>query len=236
MKDKIKEKIEKLLNLSMSENEHEAKLALEKALKLMSEHSITKEDVYKQNFISENLIIDNVRLPDWKVDLYSYMAHVSGCIFTWRNGWHKSQKAIGTITGRERDVQNAVYLCEFLSREVDKKTKLKKKELKESGYKSTCLSSYLKSFKKGLIKIVYVKLYEQQNNFFTQQTQEAGLVCMELKTKVQEAENFFGKKTEQHKSKAQRNTRAEADGVMNGRDISINQAVSRQDDIKQIGA
>ncbi|NUW28949.1 DUF2786 domain-containing protein [Aliarcobacter butzleri] len=47
MSEKIKEKIEKLLNLSMSDNEHEAALALDRALKLMNEHNITKDEVYR---------------------------------------------------------------------------------------------------------------------------------------------------------------------------------------------
>lgn len=53
MSNKIKDKIEKLLNLSMSDNEHEASLALERALKLMNEHNITQEEVYRQNFINK---------------------------------------------------------------------------------------------------------------------------------------------------------------------------------------
>ena len=44
MQEKIKSKIEKLLNLSMSDNEHEAALALERALKLMSENNLTKTE------------------------------------------------------------------------------------------------------------------------------------------------------------------------------------------------
>ena len=64
MSEKIKEKIEKLLNLSMSDNEHEAALALERALKLMNEHNITQEEVYRQNFINKELIIEP--LADYK--------------------------------------------------------------------------------------------------------------------------------------------------------------------------
>lgn len=117
MSNKIKDKIEKLLNLSMSDNEHEAALALQRALDLMNSHNITKDEVYRQNFISEPLIIDNVTLPDWKVKLYSAMANVSGCVFTWRNGT-KWRNVTGSITGRERDVENAIYLVSFLVREV----------------------------------------------------------------------------------------------------------------------
>lgn len=178
MSNKIKDKIEKLLNLSMSDNEHEAALALERALKLMNEHNITQEEVYRQNFINKELIINNKILPDWKVNLYSAMANVAGCIFTWRNG----AKVKAQITGRERDVENAIYLCEFLAREVERQEKLKRKELKDKGMTSTNLSKYLKSFKQGIIKIVFTKLYEKQNQFFSSQ-KETGLVCLNIEVK-----------------------------------------------------
>lgn len=236
MSDKIKDKIEKLLNLSMSDNEHEAALALERALKLMNEHNITKDEVYRQNFISKELIIDNTILPDWKVKLHSAMANAAGCTFTWRNGAFRGCKVKAHITGRERDVINAVYLIGFLTREIEKQEKIKRKELKEYGMKGSELSNYIKGFKKGIIEIVFVKLYQQQNKFFNEQPKEPGLVCINLKTKIQDSEDFLNGEFKIHKSKARTDKRAEADGVLTGSDIELNQAVSNQDEIRQIGA
>lgn len=231
MSEKIKEKIEKLLNLSMSDNEHEAALALERALKLMNEHNITKDEVYKQNFKNKELIINNKILPDWKVNLYGAMANVAGCVFTWRNG----TKVKAQITGRERDVENAIYLCEFLVREIEKQEKIKRKELQAKGMVSTNLSKYLKSFKQGIIKVVFTKLYEKQNQFFSSQ-KETGLVCLNIESKVKESEDFLQGKFKVHTSKAKIDKRAEADGILTGKDIELNQAVSKQDEIKMIGA
>lgn len=231
MSEKIKEKIEKLLNLSMSDNEHEAALALEKALKLMNEHNITKDEVYRQNFINKELIINNKTLPNWKVNLYSAMANVAGCVFTWRNG----DVVKAQITGRERDVENAIYLCEFLVREIERQEKIKRKQLQEKGMVSTNLSKYLKSFKQGIIKIVFTKLYEKQNQFFSSQ-KETGLVCLSIESKVKESEDFLQGKFKFHTSKAKIDGRAEADGILTGKDIELNQAVSKQDEIKMIGA
>lgn len=234
MNDKIKEKIEKLLNLSMSDNEHEASLALERALKLMNEHNISKDEVYKQNFVSHEINFEVYRLQDWNVELYSGMANVSGCMFTWINGFNN--KARGNITGRERDVENAVYLANFLSREISRQEKIKKKELKERGIRGSELASYIKGFKKGIIKSVFTKLWNQQTKFFNQQKQEAGLVLMDIESKIKDSEAFFGDKFEVYESKAKTDKRAEADGILTGKDITINQAVARQDEIKQIGA
>lgn len=231
MNNKIKDKIEKLLNLSMSDNEHEASLALERALKLMNEHNITQEEVYRQNFINKELIINNKILPDWKVNLYSAMANVAGCIFTWRNG----TKVKAQITGRERDVENAIYLCEFLVREVERQEKLKRKELKAKGMISTNLSKYLKSFKQGIIKIVFTKLYEKQNQFFSSQ-KETGLICLNIESKIKESKDFLKGKFRPHSTKANIDKRAEADGILAGKEIELNQAVSKQDEIKMIGA
>lgn len=231
MSNKIKDKIEKLLKLSMSDNEHEASLALERALKLMNEHNITQEEVYRQNFINKELIINNKILPDWKVNLYSAMANVAGCIFTWRNG----TKVKAQITGRERDVENAIYLCEFLVREVERQEKLKRKELKDKGMISTNLSKYLKSFKQGIIKIVFTKLYEKQNQFFSSQ-KETGLICLNIESKVKESEDFLKGKFRPHVTKSKIDKKAEADGILTGQEIELNQAVSKQDEIKMIGA
>lgn len=233
MSEKIKDKIEKLLNLSMSDNEHEAALALKKALELMNEHNITKDEVYRQNFISKELIINNKVLPDWKVKLYSAMANVSGCVFSWRNGTFGKVKA--KITGRERDVENAIYLCEFLVREIERQEKIKRKELKAKGMVSSNLSNYLKSFKQGIIKIVFVKIYEKQNQFFNSQ-KETGLVCMNIESKIQESKDFLDGKFKTYTSKAKIDNHAEADGVLTGNKIELNQAVSKQDEIKMIGA
>lgn len=231
MSNKIKDKIEKLLNLSMSDNEHESALALERALKLMNEHNITQEEVYRQNFINKELIINNKILPDWKVNLYSAMANVAGCIFTWRNG----TKVKAQITGRERDVENAIYLCEFLVREVERQEKLKRKELKAKGMISTNLSKYLKSFKQGIIKIVFTKLYEKQNQFFSSQ-KETGLICLNIESKVKESKDFLKGKFRPHSTKAKIDKRAVADGILTGQEIELNQAVAKQDEIKMIGA
>lgn len=96
------------------------------------------------------------------------------------------------------------------------------------------LSNYLKGFKKGIIQIVFVKLYEQQNTFFTKK-EESALVCINIENKVQDSEDFLNGKFKVHNSKANDNKLAESDGILVGSDIAINQAVSKQNEIKQIG-
>jgi hypothetical protein len=42
---KITDKIEKLLRLSESSNEHEAEVAMKKAMSLLAEYNLTREDI-----------------------------------------------------------------------------------------------------------------------------------------------------------------------------------------------
>lgn len=237
MNNKIKEKIEKLLNLSLSDNENEASIALEKALKLMNENNITKDEVYRQNFIQKEFDIKGATLSDWKSDMYSSMCNVSGCIFTWRNNYYNNDTSNtvikGFITGRERDVENAEYLCSFLIREIEKQEKIKKKQLKDKGYFGSYLSSYIKSFKKGIIKSIFTKIYEQQYKFFTH-NKEVGIICLDYESKLEECRKHLLHTTRAKQSKAITNSNAMIDGINTGNNIEINQAVSKQNEIKAL--
>jgi len=237
MKNKIKEKIEKLLNLSMSDNKHEAALALQKALKLMNEHNITKDEVYKQNFISETMEFDYYRLPDWEIILYSKMSFFSGCVFTWANGYKDiNKKAKGIIAGRERDVLNAIYLISFLRREINTRIKKYQNEIKEA-YTAKYIKLLSKSFKVGLIDETFQKLLLQQERFFNAQAKGTDLVPIERKTKLKEANSFLEEllgKSKNYKSTSKYDRQGLKDGISNAKDIEINQAVAKQSKILSI--
>ena len=239
MNDKIKDKIEKLLNLSMSDNEHEAKLALEKAMKLMNEHNITEEEVYRQQLMSEKITLPCVQTPDWLITLYSNISILSGCVFSWNNGRGK-QKAVARVTGRERDVQNAIYLIGFLFREVEKQSKEYKKNAKGI-YVGKFLSKKVKSFKIGLIDKISYKLQLQQRTFFNHQKNSTDLVCIDLNIKLKDAEEYLKQllnvdKFKKHNSKAQYDRAGLIAGGKAGEELEISQAVSGQEEIKKIGA
>lgn len=242
MIEKIKDKIEKLLNLSMSCNEHEAKLALDKALKLMNKHNITKDEVYKQQMVSETFVLDVYRMPDWMVEIYHNMAFLSGCVFTWKNGtkniYNKDLdlKAQARITGRERDVENSSYLISFLYRELENATNKYKIAVKKK-YKGKNLTMAVKSFKKGMIETISLKLFEQQSQFFSSQ-EESGLICIDLETKIKDSQDFLNNilndKIIRHSSKAKYVKEAYNQGIISADEIEINQAVSKQNVIQKI--
>lgn len=236
--NKIKDKIEKLLNLSMSDNENEASIALEKALLLMREHNITKEEVYRQQMISENIELNFYKIPQWAIEIYSKVSYLSGCVFSWRRGDKKNGvKAMGRITGRERDVLNASYLISFLYREVLNAEKAYRTGAKKR-YAGADLALAIKSFKIGLIHRTVERLYQKQNDFFTSETGK-GLVCVDLKTRVKESDDFMRNNTEKLKDNnhsARVDLKIYEEGREASDNIEINQAVSGQEKIKKIGA
>ena len=238
--ENIKNKIEKLLNMSMSDNEHEAKLALDKALKLMNEHNITKDEVYKQQMISRKYKLDNLhRMPDWLTSLYTTMSILSGCVFTWTNGYKYTSTtgtpAVARITGRERDVDYAFYIILFLHRKINAMADEYKKTL-PSSYKANRKSSMNKSYKKGLIYTVGLRLHEQQTVFFNEQAKGTDLICVDIKTKVAEADKYlkdlFSGKIKSVNSKAKYDKEALIRGKEDGEQIEINQAVNGNKETK----
>ena len=60
--EKYKDKIRKLLQLSMSDNENEAAIALKQAMSLMNKHNITEDEVHRQQMM-EGLVITPYRRP-----------------------------------------------------------------------------------------------------------------------------------------------------------------------------
>lgn len=240
-KENIKSKIEKLLSLSMSDNEHEAKLALDRALKLMGEHNITEEEVHRQQMISHTVTLNCYRTSDWMVNLYGSMSRLSGCVFTWRNGYKgrwNDKRAVARITGRERDVENATYLCEFLYRELEKASKTYKKE-QGAFCSGKQLSSMVKSFKRGFIHRVYHRMQEQQRDFFNEQEAGTNLICIDTETRRNEAKDFFNEEfggATVSKSQARYDKQALDDGITTADELEINHAVAGQKNIMKIGA
>ena len=148
--EKQKDKIRKLLELSLSDNENEASIALKQAMSLMNAHNITKDEVYGQNMANKVITTPYYRIPDWYVKLHNLMAKVSGCFCVYCNGDSYDDKfGYIQITGRQRDVDNAEYLIIFLSREIEKSVNQYKAQLKKRNIK-TQIASRVKAYRMGL--------------------------------------------------------------------------------------
>lgn len=241
--DKQKDKVKKLLELSLSDNENEAKIALRQAMSLMNKHNITKDEVYGQKMMSKVITTPYYRVPNWYSSLYDLMSTVSGCFCVYQNGnSYKDKQATIRITGRERDVENAEYLIVFLSREVEKSIKKYKKELSRKGVTSY-ISRRLSAYRMGFIEKIHAKIEASQHQFFSSEnmdnkTKGNEIVCIDVKSRVQDAQTFYtntlGKTFKISNSQARYLNSSIEDGNRAASELEINSAVNQQDSIKRL--
>ena len=234
MKDKIKEKIEKLLNLSLSSNIHEASSALNKAMELMYKYNLTEEDVKRQSIITKHIMCDYYRLPRWLISLNSRLSNLSGCFCIYQNG-NKTLKIKSKfqITGKESDVQNFVYLSEFLTRKCEIKTKEFIDDI--SGIFSKKETTFkVKSFRYGFINGIYIKLKKEQETFFMNSNPDKySLISVDARAK--EAEKYFMENNDIKITMDKHSITIDENmlfyGQKTGENTNINQAVNKQKDI-----
>lgn len=188
--NKVFDKIQKLLNLSLSDNEHEAALASSRAVNLMQKHSITRDDLNRQQHVVKLEETPFYRIPEWYTNLYSQMGRVSGCFVLWRNGnsgkdSFKEKKAMLKIIGKERDVLNASYLISIFIREIEKSTKKFKEENPEANRID------VSSFKCGMVDGLFKRLDNSKKDYFNDVIKKGELVPVDLESRIDEARKFF---------------------------------------------
>lgn len=172
-KEKCIEIINKLLRLSNSSNEHEAKLALEKAYTLMLKYDISKDDVgestdevveyktsiyyteYKNNYICT---LSNNIAKFYKC--VSYATHVN-----------KSKKWTVVLMGNKDDCKIAESVILFIKSHVDEWFKGYKRENREK-YTSKYLQATRNNYGEGFTRAI-IELLEDKRKFAQQ---EWGLV------------------------------------------------------------
>jgi len=154
--DKIKEKIEKLLRLSLSGNPNEAKLAAQKAVELMQRYAIDNTDFSQTRTITKKFEIKYARIPVWLRELYNGLSYVNGCYMAWSNGSRDritgkiSKRAQIFLTGRECDVLNTEYLLHIFIREIERLGEEYKKTLPDGVNKREKVKSYKLGLGQGL--------------------------------------------------------------------------------------
>lgn len=240
----IKDKIQKLLNMSMSDNEHEAATAMKRAMKLMNEHNLTTEEVRAQPMIEKVLEVDWIQPPTWVVDLMDAVANSSGSYVVWVDGtsafkdkWTNEtiipkRNAYFTFFGRERDVENSVYIASVLTKIVKEKIAVHRK--KYTG--SANIDPIMIGYRAGLILGVRKKLSDGQREFFNAQTNGKELVPVE--SKVNEAKELYNKNNNvlsvSSKSNALMSGYMMQKGFEDGQEININKAVTTVNDEKRL--
>lgn len=235
--DKYKDKIKKLLELSMSDNEHEAGIALRQAMALMNKHNLTKEDVYQQKMICKTIETPYQRIPGWYSSLHTAMCRLSGCLAVYANGRPGSEmNAKVQIAGRERDVDNAVYLIVFLSRALEKGVVNFKRNLSSTNRHG--VATLVKSYRIGFIQKITARMQASSRQFFTDNSSHNQIICIDDKTRVLAAREYYcelnGVKLRSSRSNARYNRNGMNAGESAADQLQINNAVNRQDQTLEI--
>lgn len=128
-KEKIIDKVKKLLALSKSSNEHEAGLALENANKLLMKHNLEMTDIEEidmNDIIEEDSIISGKRIMSWKINLLESIMRLNGCQILMHNR-RNGNKRISAI-GKKHNIEVSVSMYEYLTSTMDRTLKEKQKE------------------------------------------------------------------------------------------------------------
>ena len=160
--NKIKERIEKLLRLSLSDNCSEASLAAAKAIELMQKYSLSRTDLKKDEIVMKDITVEFARVPGWLRTLYSNIAQINGCYMVWKNGYKHGtileRRAQITLVGLEKDLINIDYYTSVLIKEIQLKAEIFKKEISSE-------REMVKSYRMGLVHGVYNLLYKASQTF-----------------------------------------------------------------------
>lgn len=187
--ENIKEKIQKLLNLATSDNEHEAAAALAKATELMNKWNLDKETV-----LGENIDIKNIFMPFYKwtaenqvlVKLLSNLCD-GFCLYSCGNK-KRNVYAKVVLSGRPRDLENFGYLFEFLNTKLRKESEKYKLSIRGTLSGSNKNNVEMKSFRLGFLHKLEEKLISSKADFFTV---NKSLVVIDSEVKRKEAEDFM---------------------------------------------
>lgn len=177
-KKQVLAKIQKLLSLANSSNEHEAKLAADKASQLLTKHNLSTQDI-KEGKQYSSIHIDQKRSRRafhqdliFSLLMEFFFIEVVQSRKIVRSILGKRTELVAVFIGEEHNVTVAKYVYEFLDRAFVEAWEGFKKKYEAEGYKG--LTKHKKSFFTGF----YAGIHE--NLTATRQTaeQEAGLVVV----------------------------------------------------------
>ncbi|WP_142413086.1 DUF2786 domain-containing protein [Hathewaya massiliensis] len=183
---KVVEKIKKLLALSESNNEHEAKASLLKAQELLAKHKLSLKEVKEfkiyNNSIKEKVSTVSFTKAKWKAKLAGVIADNFGCYY-----YFKTRRS-HTIAffGREEDTLVCNIVLEYAVDCINSSVRKLRYQYSKDGHSTKGLENdYALGFIKGLNY-----MFEQQKA-----NQEWGLVLVKDAEVVEAHENINFKRT-----------------------------------------
>ncbi len=187
-------KVKKLLNLSQSDNEHEANLALQKASELMREHCISEAQVKNYSLKSdvEAVEFENIHFPSntkrWSQILAADVAKAFGCriIFTGTRTSQFTTKYVLQVFGTKTDRATVQIMLEYTYNTVNRLVKKEQQRLKrEEPWEN--IKRYSHNFRVGLAVSMGKTLGEitrQNEEEGKEKNTQYGLILYNKKQKV----------------------------------------------------
>ncbi len=168
-KEKLYEKIKKLLNLSGSPNENEASVAFDKAQQLLQKHNLSMfevENMEEGDAIISHCVIDfTPGVARWERRLMSAIAENLSCkmLRTLTKNMLGTKRVSFSVVGHKTDVEVFNYLLTYLLRAVKE---LGKKEMKHyTGQSGNTRKMYREHFLYGIVANIAERVdqkYERQ--------------------------------------------------------------------------
>jgi hypothetical protein len=221
MENKVIERIQKLLSLSESSNENEAKLAMLKAQELLAKHKLSMQEVKNIKLYNSKIKdhVSNVSFTKakWKGRLANIIANNFGCY-----NYFKTRR-VNTITfyGREEDVIVCNIVLQYAIDCIEANTKKIQYAYSRNGYSTKGVANdYAIGFIDGLNKN-----FEEQKKA----NQEWGLVLVKDKEVVEAYSQKKFKGSISTKSKFQGHTEIYYQGVEDGEKFSISDKITEGD-------
>lgn len=159
-RNKIIDRVRKLLALANSTNAHEAATAAAAAQSLMSAHRIAAAECEAPEAsdigLHDSVSLGRRRLDQWRWQMAWGVCKPNGCVPT--TVWGSDDRLVLCFVGHAPDAQAARYLWEYLVREIDRLAKAEALELRQMGGAPANWRTWYNSFRMGAVMAVSVRL------------------------------------------------------------------------------
>ena len=171
----IKDKIQKLLSLSKSPNEHEAAMALQKAQDLLKKYNLSMEEVFSftADNVREDIVFCSKKIPRWLGWLATVIAEIfnvqvyKSCEFDRQAEIRYIGRGIRFV-GFEADLMVATHCFIYLKRGIEAGCRQKRAELKLLGmkyfprnFKNAYALGYIEAVKEKMAQLARIQLQQE---------------------------------------------------------------------------
>lgn len=214
--NEIIEKIQKLLKLSESSNQHEAALAAARATEMMLKYQLDEAAVTAKVEADEPVNTHELGRAGkknrevWKGTLASGISRAFGCKIWWSG-------VIIKFVGRKSDLEAVLYFYEYLTKEVDRLTEKCWED--EGEFSGESAKSWKTAFRVGAAHEIGSRMQEQRKVTFHAAEQAASTALVVLQNRAVAVDKYYEQEKKVHHLRSTNGpTIRSRDGYQAGRD------------------